>query len=80
MSAIKNMSLFVPHVFPNFTQKYVIEAFSEVGEVDSIDFVAKKDRNGKPYNAVHIHFKSWYDEGPANRIQDDIAKNGSIKF
>ena len=80
MSAIKNISLFVPHVFPNFTQKYVAESFADLGDVDRVDFVAKQDRDGKPYNAVYIHFKKWYNNGFAIKTQDDIERNGSVKF
>lgn len=80
MSAIKNISLFVPHVFPNFTQKYVAESFADLGDVDRVDFVAKQDRDGKPYNAAYIHFKRWYDNRPASVIQDNIDKDGSAKF
>jgi hypothetical protein len=60
MSAIKNMSLFIPHVFPNYSKEYVSEAFANYGEIDHIDFVAKNDRAGSEYNAVYIHFKKWY--------------------
>lgn len=80
MSATKNISLFVPHVFPNFTQKYVSEAFAEVGDVDRVDFVAKQDRDGKQFNAAYIHFKRWYKNDFAFKIQDDITENGSTKF
>jgi len=80
MSAIKNISLFVPHVFPNFTQKYVAETFAHLGDVDRVDFVAKQDRDGKPYNAVYIHFKRWYTNGFAVITQEDIIENGSVKF
>jgi len=80
MSAIKNVSLFVPHVFPNFTQKYVSEAFAGVGDVDRVDFVMKQDRDGKQFNAAYIHFNRWYDNRGASVIQDNIANDGSTKF
>jgi len=60
MSSIKNISLFVPHVFANFDKEYVADAFSKFGVVDYIDFVARQDRVGAEYNAVYIHFKKWY--------------------
>ena len=65
MSPIKNMSLFVPHVFANFDKEYIAQAFSKFGDVDHIDFVARQDRVGTEYNAVYIHFKKWHDT-PAN--------------
>lgn len=80
MSATKNTSLFIPHVFPNFDKDYVAEAFSEVGEVERVDFVAKQDRDGKPYNAVYIHFKKWYNNRFAIKTVSDIFNNGTAKF
>jgi hypothetical protein len=80
MSAIKNISLFVPHVFPNFNQKYVATAFSELGDVDRVDFVSKQDRDGKPYNAAYIHFKEWFDDHSANEMQGRLETAGSIQF
>jgi hypothetical protein len=80
MSAVKNMSLFIPHVFPSFTEEYVELAFEEVGDVDRVDFVAKQDRDGKHFNAVYVHFKKWHNNSYTSEIQASIAKNGSTKF
>jgi len=80
MSAVKNMSLFIPHVFPTFTEEYVSLAFEEVGDVDRVDFVAKQDRDGKQFNAVYVHFKKWHNNSYTSEIQKAIAKNGSTKF
>lgn len=80
MSSNKNTSLFIPHVFPNFNKDYVAEAFADIGQVERVDFVAKQDRNGKPYNAAYIHFNNWYKNHAANRTLNDIDINGSAKF
>lgn len=78
MSAVK--SLFIPHVFPNFTRNYVAESFSEIGYVEDVDFVAKQDRNGKMYNAAYIHFRKWYNNRFAEKTLYDIFEKGSAKF
>ena len=80
MSANKNMSLFVPHVFPNFTKEYVSAAFSTIGVVERVDFVAKLDRNRKQYNAAYIHFSAWHNNSDAKHIQDDIQTHGQTKM
>lgn len=80
MSANKNISLFIPFVFPNFDRDYVAEAFAQIGEVERIDLVAKQDRDGKSYNAVYIHFKKWHNNRFAAGIITDILNNGSTKF
>ena len=77
MSRSIENGLFIPHMFTNFSQKYVAEAFENVGVVDRVDFVAKQGRDGKPYNSVYIHFKKIYDNAIVERIQDEIYDNGS---
>lgn len=81
MSANKNLSLFIPFVFPNFDQKYVANAFAKIGNVDRVDFVTKQDRAGKTYNAVYVHFKTWYNNELADHIYDVcFEKNGQTQF
>jgi len=81
MSANKNLSLFIPFVFPNFDQKYVTKAFAKIGNVDRVDFVAKQDRAGKTFNAVYIHFKEWYNNKLADHIWDQcFEKNEQTQY
>ena len=83
MSAIKNISLYIPHVFPNFTKEYVADAFESFGLIDRVDFVAKQDRNGKDYNAVYVHFKKWFDTAENHKFQtnllSDYAESGPVR-
>lgn len=74
------MSLFIPHIFPNFDQKYITNAFAKIGDVKEVDFIAKKDRDGKLFNAVYIHFNKWYQDSNTTKILDYINKYGSAKF
>ena len=73
MSAIKNISLYIPHVFPNFDKEYVAKAFKNIGEVSQIDFVAKQDRNGNDFNAVYIHFNKWYMNKKASSFYETVV-------
>lgn len=73
MSAIKNISLYIPHVFPNFDKEYVAKAFKNIGDVSQIDFVAKQDRNGGNYNAVYVHFNKWYTNKKATAFYDSVV-------
>ena len=76
MSAIKNISLYIPFVFPNFDKEYVAKAFENVGEVSQVDFVAKRNRDGKNGNAVYIHFNKWYNNKDNINLQYNIVENG----
>ena len=73
MSAIKNISLYIPHVFPNFDKEYVARAFKNIGEVSQIDFVAKQDRNGNDFNAVYVHFNKWYTNKKATAFYNSVV-------
>ena len=73
MSAIKNISLYIPHVFPNFDKEYVTKAFKNIGEISQIDFVAKQDRNGNNFNAVYVHFKKWFTNKKALAFYDSVV-------
>jgi hypothetical protein len=79
MFAIENISLFVPHVFPNFTKEYVAKTFQEYGDIDHIDFLAKQDRSGKSYNAVYIHFKEWYNILDNRNFQARLLSGSEVK-
>jgi hypothetical protein len=64
MSAqIANISLYIPHVFPNFTKEDVIAIIEEqsIGKVCNVDMVSKMGQDGKQYNAVYVHFEFWCD-------------------
>ena len=74
MSApIQNISLFIPHVFPNFDEDYVADVFAEYGDVERVDFVPKYKWNGEMYNSVYIHFKSWYDNERNRVLQKKLS-------
>jgi len=61
-SNVKNMSLFIPHVFLNLDKEYIKSVFENdynFGVVSNIDFVTKINQDGKHYNSAYIHFEFW---------------------
>ncbi len=72
MYSIKNISLYIPHVFPNLDREFLTEQFSQVGDVDHIDMVLKQDKDGKSYNAVYVHFKNWLNDIETKEFQADV--------
>jgi hypothetical protein len=76
MSAqIVNMSLYIPHVFPNYKQEDVAKVFEnqKIGNVSRVDFVAKMGKDGKAYNAAYIHFEFWCDTIANRNLQARIC-------
>jgi hypothetical protein len=70
MSTIQNISLYVPHVFANYSKADVAKVFNEyVGDVKEVDFVSKKSHDGRPYNAAYIHFHAWHNNHATVNLQ-----------
>jgi hypothetical protein len=56
---VNNISLYIPHIFPNYSQEDVKNEFEnqKIGKVSHVDFVSKMGQDGKAYNAAYIHFE-----------------------
>ena len=73
-AAIPNISLYIPHVFSNISSKKICDIFDfqAIGDIQKVDLIPKKDRNGKRYNAAYIHFYEWYDNIASRNFQDRV--------
>lgn len=74
MSAIKNISLFIPHVYGNYTSSMVSDVFvnMNIGKIKNVDFVHKMGSDGKSYNAAYIHFYEWCDNIVSRNFQERV--------
>lgn len=74
MSAIKNISLYIPHIFANYNKNDVAKVFEDlsIGKVKTIDFISKMGNDGKAYNAAYVHFDYWYDNIAASNFQERV--------
>jgi hypothetical protein len=75
MSSInQNLSLFIPHVFPNITEDRIAGIFNtySIGQVSRVDFVGKTDKNGKFYNAAYVHFDAWFNNSAVENFQERV--------
>jgi hypothetical protein len=73
MSSINNISIYIPHVFANYSKEAISKVFNSfIGDVKNVDLIAKIDRNGKKFNAVYVHFNSWYDNVATRNFQQRI--------
>ena len=86
MSAIiQNISLYIPHIFANYTKEDVAKVFNDqgIGKVKNIDFVSKMSQDGKVYNAAYIHFEQWYNTIVARNFQArvlDTSKEARLMY
>ena len=74
MSAIKNISLYIPHIFANYNKDDVAQIFEDqrIGKISHIDFVSKLGHDGKEYNAAYIHFDYWLNGTVAANFQERV--------
>ena len=82
MSAIKNISLYIPHIFANYGKHDVTRVFEnlKIGKVQTIDFVSKMGNDGKAFNAAYIHFEYWFDNISAANFQERVLTNSPAKL
>jgi heat shock protein HspQ len=71
---IKNISLYIPHVFPNYTKEDVANVFESlnIGKISNIDFVSKMGQDSKLFNAAYIHFERWFNNSAAVNFQERV--------
>lgn len=85
MSAINNISLYIPHIFANYTKDDVAQIFEDqnIGKIKNIDFISKFGQNGKPFSAAYIHFDHWFNNTAAANFQErvlDSEKEARIMY
>ena len=70
----QKLSIYIPHVFANITKERIVDVFNKqsIGEVERIDFVPKKGKDGREYHMAFIHMKSWYDNDCVSNLQSRI--------
>lgn len=74
IATIENISLYIPHIFANFTKEFVAQVFDDqnIGKVKTVDFVHKMGKDGKAYNSAYIHFEEWYNTIATRNFQANV--------
>jgi hypothetical protein len=77
MPAIKNISLYIPHIFANYTANQVSNIFEsqEIGKVKRVDLIERMGKDNKVYNAAYIHFDRWYNNTIAKSFQERVLSS-----
>lgn len=76
------MSLYIPRVFANITEKRIMDVFekNEIGKVNHVDFVTKMGKDAKVYNSAYVHFDFWFDNVASQNIQDKLETGNETKI
>ena len=72
-----NISLYIPHIFANYSKSDVAQIFEDqgIGKVSHIDFVSKLGQDNKEYNAAYIHFDYWFANTIAANFQERVLNS-----
>jgi len=68
------MSLYIPYVFTNITQKQIAQTFErlDMGIIKRVDLVPHAQKN---YNVAYVHFEIWYENPTTISFQEVILDN-----
>ena len=71
----QSLSLFIPRVFTNITERRIMSAFYVLGlgDVKRVDRVLKQDAEGNEYYSVYIHFERWYRTHAVANFQERVV-------
>ena len=76
------MSLYIPHVFVNITEKRMFQYFEskQIGKVNHVDFVAKFGKGNKIHHAAYLHFDYWYDTKASQDMQSKLEVGKEVRM
>ena len=78
-----NLSLFIPSVYGNITQKDITKTFHrmKIGKVSYVDLVPQNREDGKmPQNRAFVYFDTFYDTVESANLQTELNEKNSHKM
>jgi hypothetical protein len=72
----QSLSLYIPHVFLNYTAEDIANVFEGhgYGKVRHVDLVPKPaTETSKPYNAAYVHFVRWNETSTVANFQERVT-------
>ena len=75
------LSIFIPRVLSKWANEHSISIIFkklDIGEVERVDFVEKKNQYNKIYYHAFVHFKEWSNTTISHNIQEKIFDPGQV--
>jgi hypothetical protein len=74
-------SMCIPRTFVNITRNHVYKTINELnmGVIDHIDMVRRKNEKGEDFQRVFIHFSKWHSNSVADRARTLLLSGKEIK-
>jgi len=75
-------SMCIPRVFKNITEERVRRVLEQLnlGDVERVDMVPKRNDGGDEFQRVFIHFKRWYKNADADKARERLLTGKEIKI
>lgn len=80
-----SLSFFIVRIFMNITKEFVqdlLENKLKFGKVSDIEFIQKKDKEGRPYHSAYVYFEYFNDTGETKTFlkQMEDPEGGRILY
>jgi hypothetical protein len=74
-------SMCIPRTFINITRNHVYKTINDLnlGVIDHIDMVRRKNEKGEDFQRVFIHFSKWHSNSVADRARTLLLSDKEIK-
>ena len=74
-------SMCIPRTFINITRNHVYKTINDLnlGVIDHIDMVRRKNEKGEEFQRVFIHFSKWHSNSVADRARTLLLSGKEIK-
>ena len=74
-------SMCIPRTFVNITRSHVYKTINDLnlGVIDHIDMVRRKNEKGEDFQRVFIHFSKWHSNSVADRARKLLLSGKEIK-
>ena len=74
-------SMCIPRTFINITRSHVYKTINDLnlGVIDHIDMVRRKNEKGEDFQRVFIHFSKWHSNSVADRARTLLLSGKEVK-
>ena len=74
-------SMCIPRTFVNITRSHVYKTINDLnlGVIDHIDMVRRKNEKGEDFQRVFIHFSKWHSNSVADRARTLLLSGKEVK-
>ena len=75
-------SMCIPRTFVNITRSHVYKTINDLnlGIIDHIDMVRRKNEKGEDFQRVFIHFSKWHSNSVADRARTLLLSGKEVKI